>query len=203
MMRRFMIVCMSLELLAAPVLAQGRRDSQGIPPGQMPRAGECRVWYDGRPPGQQPRATSCREAERIAARDRGARVIYGNGTVFDRTNQNGQNGRAIPRPIPRYPGARPNPNQRDPYARVGFDTGYEDGYDKGREDGRDNDRYDPNRHSRYRSADHGYNSRYGSKAVYQRDYRDGFRAGYDEAYRDNSRTSQNRGRPGFNLPWPF
>lgn len=52
------------------------RDSQGIPPGHLPPPGSCRVWYDGRPPGQQPPPTSCRAAERTAARQRGARVIY-------------------------------------------------------------------------------------------------------------------------------
>lgn len=45
----------------------------------MPPAGLCRVWYDGVPPGRQPRATDCAEAERIAARDGSARVIYGDG----------------------------------------------------------------------------------------------------------------------------
>lgn len=52
------------------------RDSQGIPPGHLPPPGSCRVWYDGRPPGQQPPPTSCWAAERSAARQRGARVIY-------------------------------------------------------------------------------------------------------------------------------
>ena len=50
-----------------------RRD----PPGHLPPPGECRVWSDGRPPGHQPPPTDCREAERIAARDRSARVVYG------------------------------------------------------------------------------------------------------------------------------
>jgi len=183
---------MSLGMLAAPLSAQGRRDSQGIPPGQLPPAGQCRVWYEGRPPGQQPRATNCRDAERIASRDRNARVIYGNGPVFD------GNDRAIPRPVPRFPGV----DGRDAYANVGFDTGYKDGYDKGRDNGRDNDRYDPNGQSRFRSADHGYKSRYGSKAAYQRVYRDGFREGYAEGYRDNN-TRGSRARRTTGLPWPF
>ena len=199
-MRRFVLVSMSLGLLAVPISAQGRRDSQGIPPGQLPPAGQCRVWYEGRPPGQQPRATNCRDAERIASRDRDARVIYGNGPVL---NQRGPV--AVPRQIPRIPGARPNTNGRDPYySTVGYDQGYKDGYDKGRDDGRDNNRYDFNRQSRFRSADHGYNKRYGSKASYQQVYRDGYRSGYDEGYRDNSRNTRNNRRPsGINVPWPF
>jgi hypothetical protein len=32
----------------------------GIPPGQLPRAGRCRVWVPGMPPGRQERARSCR-----------------------------------------------------------------------------------------------------------------------------------------------
>jgi hypothetical protein len=199
-MRRFVLVSMSLGLLAVPISAQGRRDSQGIPPGQLPPAGQCRVWYEGRPPGQQPRATNCRDAERIASRDRGARVIYGSGPVFDQN----RGPVAVPRQVPRIPGARPDINGRDPYyGTVGYDQGYNDGYDKGREDGRDNDRFDPNRHSRFRSADHGYNKRYGSKASYQRVYRDGFRAGYDEGYRDNVRNARNRPPSGIRVPWPF
>jgi hypothetical protein len=31
----------------------------GIPPGHLPRPGECRVWVQGRPPGLQPRARTC------------------------------------------------------------------------------------------------------------------------------------------------
>ena len=72
------------------VLAAGSADAQGrgngnknkngkIPPGHMPPAGQCRVWYDGVPPGHQPAPTNCAEAERIAARDGGARVIYSDG----------------------------------------------------------------------------------------------------------------------------
>lgn len=58
------------------------KSAQGIPPGHLPAAGECRVWYDGRPPGQQPAPTSCGTARLIASRD-GGRVIYGAGTRRD------------------------------------------------------------------------------------------------------------------------
>jgi Ni/Co efflux regulator RcnB len=57
----------------------GRRDDRGgrgIPPGHIPPAGQCRVWFDGRPPGHQPRATSCRQA-RADAQRHGGRVIVG------------------------------------------------------------------------------------------------------------------------------
>ena len=39
----------------------------------------------GVPPGRQPRATSCDQAERLASRDRNARVIYGPSTYRDRS----------------------------------------------------------------------------------------------------------------------
>jgi hypothetical protein len=192
-MRSAALSLILIGLAAVPLGAQGRGrgNNQGIPPGQMPGPGLCRVWYDGRPPGQQPPATNCDNAERIAARDPYARVIYG-----DRVT--GPNGDRVIRPSPRGPIYR-NPDDQGPYssryprdrfpnggygyATVPFDNGYQDGYDKGREDARDNDRYDPSRHSRYRSGDRGYNQRYGTRAEYQNVYRDGFRAGYEDGFR--------------------
>lgn len=99
------VLVSSLTLLAADLPAQGQdkgkgkaksKDADGqqygvqgkgggkgngvksgkIPPGQMPRAGECRVWFDGRPPGQQPAPTSCARAQIDASRS-GGRVLYG------------------------------------------------------------------------------------------------------------------------------
>jgi hypothetical protein len=111
------------------------------------------------PPGQQPAPTDCRDAERVASRDRSARVIYGDRTIQQNPNPN-------PNPYPGsypYPGSRPrsssSPNGRYAYGGVSFDNGYTDGYDKGREDVGDNRSYDPVRHRRYRSADHGYDQR--------------------------------------------
>ena len=207
-MKKTAAIVALLGMFAVPLGAQSRRNSQGIPPGQMPPEGLCRVWYDGVPPGRPPRATSCRDAERIAARDRNARVIYGSNS--DRRNDgwwdpgDNRSGRAIPRPTPypddRYPTRRyPNSSGTYRYSSVAFDNGYNDGLDKGREDGRDRDSYDPNRHSRYRSADHGYDKRYGSKDQYKEVYRDGFRAGYNDAYRQfNTRRGSSS-----NFPWPF
>ena len=170
-------------LMASPAAAQGNgrnNRGQGIPPGQMPPAGQCRVWYEGVPPGRQPSPTNCDNAERIASRDSRARVVYGDrvgrndnrndniwrrGGVFDRS-QNGPFG-----------------NYRNP----GFNRGYEDGYQKGREDARDRDSFDPVRHSWYRSGTRGYDSDYGSRDQYRNVYRNGFEAGYREGYRDNLR----------------
>src|ERR1051325_4328868 len=70
--------------VASPGAAQGRsRGNGGIPPGQRPQAGMCRIWIDGVPPGQQPAPTDCRTAERT--RPANARVIYG-----DETPRNGR-----------------------------------------------------------------------------------------------------------------
>ena len=83
--------------------AQGRgRKAQGIPPGHLPPAGQCRVWYDNLPPGRQPAPTTCDRAEQLAARDRYARVIYGASTPragrFPRTRSTGVGASAETRP---------------------------------------------------------------------------------------------------------
>ena len=48
----------------------------GIPPGQMPRAGECRIWIRGRPAGRQPRPKSrpCAGIARVAPA--GSWILY-------------------------------------------------------------------------------------------------------------------------------
>ncbi len=82
----------------------------------------------------------------------------------------------------RYADRYPNARARGGYNNVAYDNGYRDGLEKGREDVRDNDSFDPVRHSRYRSADRGYNSSYGTKEQYKLTYRDGFEAGYAQGY---------------------
>ncbi len=164
-------------LFAIPVAAQAQGSgarNQGIPPGQMPPAGSCRVWYEGRSPGQQPRATNCDQAERIASRDRNARVIYGGAPGqrgddrWDRDDNRNDRQRVFG-------------NQR-----IALDTGARDGYQKGRDDARGNDGYDPVRHSWYRSGTRGYENRYGSKEQYRNVYREGFERGYAQGYRENA-----------------
>jgi hypothetical protein len=116
-----------------------------------------------------------------------------------RPNRDGDTrGRAIPRD--RYPDGYPYPDARDPqrrreygYTSEAFSRGYEDGVLKGREDVRDGDAFDPARHSWYRSADRGYNSRFGSRDDYRSEYRRGFLAGYESIH-------DGRQRRGW---WPF
>ncbi len=71
------IISVALAGFAAvsPLSAQGRRSNQGIPPGQMPPAGMCRIWIDGVAPGRQPRATDCATARANVPAN--GRVIYG------------------------------------------------------------------------------------------------------------------------------
>jgi hypothetical protein len=219
-MKQAFIVFVLFGLTAAPAAAQGRGNGRNqIPPGHLPAAGECRVWYDGVPPGRQPRPTSCAEAERTAARDRNARVIYGSDRddryrddrwardddwrrQDDRSRTGGARERAVPR-TDRYPDAYPYPDDRYPSQRDGsfaFRQGYEDGIVKGREDTRDGDSFDPARHSWYKSANRGYDSRYGSREQYREQYRDGFLDGYRAEYRGRDRGTNSGGRPGW---WPF
>jgi hypothetical protein len=196
-MRTAAISVILLALVAGTSEAQGRGRgngrSQGIPPGQLPSAGECRVWYDNLPPGRQPAPTNCDQAERIASRDRNARVIYGD----DRFNTRNRDARYRERNDGVYDRTSPNagtyPNNRGYLNSAAYDNGYRDGLEKGLEDAGDNDSYDPVRHSRYRSADHGYNSRHGSKDTYKLAYRDGFEAGYEQGYRERRGYGASRG----------
>ena len=79
------LILLALAAGTSEAQGRGRGNSQGIPPGQMPRAGECRVWIDGLPPGRQPAPTNCDQAERVASRNRNARVIYGDNRIATAT----------------------------------------------------------------------------------------------------------------------
>lgn len=48
----------------------------GVPPGHLPRSGECRVWIPGVPPGRQPRPKSRPCAGVEAAAPPGSWIIY-------------------------------------------------------------------------------------------------------------------------------
>ena len=194
------LIVFALAAGSADAQGRGRRaNSQGIPPGHLPAAGQCRVWYDGVPPGRQPRATSCQEAERVAASDRNARVIYGDDRYNDpygtspvyedgryqnrSRGSNGVTGAVRDRVLRnRNPNQVPRAGAGSVYNSAAYDNGFRDGLEKGREDAQDNDSFDPVRHSRYRSADRGYDERYGTKEQYKLTYRDGFEAGYQQGY---------------------
>lgn len=63
------------------------------------------------------------------------------------------------------------------------ENGYRDGFEAGQKASRDGDRFDPIREKRYRDGDHDYNSRYGSRDQYKREYRDAFQQGYEAGFR--------------------
>jgi hypothetical protein len=153
---------------------------QGVPPGQLPPADLCRVFYDGRAYGRQSSAINCRQAENIAARDRNARVIYGEDAFAYRNNSSGTWNRNDDW---RYRDPRWNDGVYDRARTPAYETGFRDGLQRGREDVSRRNSYDLNRHSWYRSADRGYENRYGARQDYERWYRDGFEAGYSQAYR--------------------
>src|SRR3954453_9535970 len=62
------------------------------------------------------------------------------------------------------------------------EIGYRDGVEAGRDDARHRERFDPVRARRYRSADHEYDRRYGSRDEYAREYRANFERGYRQGY---------------------
>jgi len=76
---------------------------------------------------------------------------------------------------------------RPGYSSPAAANGFRDGLEQGREDARDGDRFDPVRSSRYRSGDHDYNGRYGSRDDYRREYRAAFQQGYEQGYRGGRR----------------
>lgn len=55
----------------------GGRNSNGVPPGQRPPDGMCRVWVDGVAPGRQSAVTDCATAQAQARVTANSRVIYG------------------------------------------------------------------------------------------------------------------------------
>ena len=141
---RFIVLAGSALALATTTAgAQGRRT--GIPPGQIPPAGLCRVWIDGVPAGRQPRPTDCRTARANAPRN--SHIIYGSqsqgrigldprvGTVSGRYDQ-----RAAPRSSRYDPRYDTNSRLYDP--RYGT-SGSNGRYDLRRDQNDNNGRYEP------------------------------------------------------------
>ena len=118
-------------------------------------------------------------------------------TAYNRYGSNGgysggpyYGGRVEPRRdtgwgYPRYPGANRGYGNGSVYgSSYAFQNGVNDGYQKGRDDARDGKYPDYARQKWYRSGDRHYDDRYGSRQVYEDQYRSGFRDGYERAYRD-------------------
>src|SRR5678815_5692881 len=86
-------VILTIAVLAAATTtsadAQGRgrgKDKEGVPPGQRPPAGMCRIWIDGVPPGHQPAPTDCETAVRNQPRN--SQIIWGDNTDRNRVVSN-------------------------------------------------------------------------------------------------------------------
>jgi hypothetical protein len=109
--------------------------------------------------------------------------VDGYNESFNRYARNGRYSYGYPQPYPDGNG-RAVPRYGS-YGSPAAQNGFRDGYDQGRSDARDGDRYDPVGASRYRSGDHDYDKRYGTKDDYKREYRTGFERGYDEGFREN------------------
>jgi hypothetical protein len=78
-MRNSMMLAAALvAVTAATAGAQGRgRNTNGVPPGQRPPDGMCRVWVNGVAPGRQSAPTDCATAQAQASVTANSRVIYG------------------------------------------------------------------------------------------------------------------------------
>jgi flagellar biosynthesis/type III secretory pathway protein FliH len=114
---------------------------------------------------------------------------------FEQGYRNGYGDRGTIRGVPPYAG-NSRPGGRYVATDPAISNGYNDGYEAGLKDAQDRRRFDPTSEGRYRSGDHNYERRYGSKDAYKIRYRDAFRQGYEEGYQDASRYST-RGRGWF------
>src|SRR5512133_2317547 len=148
LMRKIELIAVFAALaISAPVMAQGRgRGNGGVPPGQRPPAGMCRIWIDGVPPGHQPAPTDCATA---AARvPPNARIIYGDQTSGyprdPRRDVYDQSGRVY------------DPRRVDPSGTVVYDPRRVDPNGRGiTSSERDDDRITESRHqSKYKTKKH-------------------------------------------------
>jgi len=103
----------ALGAVTATADAQGRgkaKGNQGVPPGQRPPAGMCRIWIDNVPPGQQPAPTDCDTAVRNQPPN--SQIIWGDNTT--RRDQNAYDSRRNDRSRDgRYDRRRDDRNDRD------------------------------------------------------------------------------------------
>jgi hypothetical protein len=127
------------------------------------------------------RSTAYRDADSGYRRQDGSRdayrQIFRQGFQAGYTEGFNQFARTFPRTAP-YPGG----TRSGIYTSPAGESGYRDGFEAGRNDARHRGPFDPQRSSRYRSADHNYNRRYGSKDDYKREYRVAFQRGYQEGF---------------------
>jgi hypothetical protein len=176
---------------AAPACASSYYQSRGV----YSQPFERRAYDNGRREGiargrddaRSGREFSYTRSNEYRDADNGYRRQDGNRDEYRRTFRQGfqagysegfnEFARSYPRTTPYPRGARPGI-----YTSPAADNGYRDGLEAGRKDARNRERFGPERSSRYRSADHNYNRRYGSKDDYKRDYRVAFQRGYQDGF---------------------
>ena len=59
-----LVVVLGMPAIAGDKGEKGGKKHLHIPPGHLPPAGKCRIWYPGTPPGHQPPAGDCRTLSR-------------------------------------------------------------------------------------------------------------------------------------------
>ena len=74
-----------------------------------------------------------------------------------------------------------NPYRSNPYM-AGYERGWAEGQAAGREDRDRNQGWDLDGQRELEQADSGYDTRFGSRALYQEGYRDGFRGAYGDGW---------------------
>ena len=77
----FVILTAAILTAATSAGAQGRgkgKGNDGVPPGQRPPAGMCRIWINGVPPGHQPAPTDCETAVRNQPAN--SQIVWGDNT---------------------------------------------------------------------------------------------------------------------------
>jgi len=77
---RILVVEPEAQVRGAPPAESHRGPSTaatlGVPPGHLPKGGECRIWIPGTPPGRQPKPKSRSCAGIAAAAPAGSWIIY-------------------------------------------------------------------------------------------------------------------------------
>jgi hypothetical protein len=177
--------------VATPACAAPLYQSRGVYSQTFERQAYDNGWREGlargRDDGRSGRQFSYARDGVYRDADRGYRRQDGSLDAYRRTFRQGfqagyteafnQFARAIPRTTPYPRGARPGI-----YTSLAAESGYRDGLEAGRNDARRRGAFNPERSSRYRSADHNYDRRSGSKDEYRREYRAAFQRGYQDGF---------------------
>jgi hypothetical protein len=85
------------------------------------------------------------------------------------------------------------PADRSSWQRAAYDNGYHEGVIAGERDARARRGFDYGRERSYKSADRGYDRRFGARGQYRQAYRRGFQIGYRDGYERLSSYGRRRG----------